>query len=191
VQVITPNPRTSGGARWNYLAAWGYALKTWGSEEKAREFVAQLFKNVPVLDAGARTASATFVQRGIGDVLITWENEAWLSKREAGADKVEIVTPSLSILAEPPVSVVDRNVDRAGAGNRIAAQAYLEFLYTPEAQAIASRNFYRPRRQVEGGLALPEIKLFTLAELFHDWAEAHRRHFAEGGSFDLVQRAMR
>jgi sulfate/thiosulfate transport system substrate-binding protein len=187
VQVVTPNPKTSGGARWNYLAAWGYALKTQGSPAKAQDFVAKLMSNVPVLDAGARGATTTFVERGIGDVLLTWENEALLAQKELGAGRFQIVAPSLSILAEPPVALVDRNVDRKGT--RALAQAYLEFLYTPEAQDIAGRHHYRPRdakAAARHAAQFPGVKLFTIGELFGSWAEAQKTHFADGGTFDQV-----
>jgi sulfate transport system substrate-binding protein len=187
VQIITPNPKTSGGARWNYLAAWGYALKQpGGSETTARTFVAEILKRVPVLDSGARGATTTFVERGIGDVLLTWENEAYLALDET-KDKVEIVVPSVSILAEPPVAVVDKVVDRKGT--RAAAEAYLQFLYTPEAQEIAAKRHYRPRDQAvaaryEAGFA--KAKLFTIDELFGGWQAAQKSHFADGASFDQI-----
>ncbi len=188
VIVVTPNPKTSGGARWNYLAAWGYALKTFnGDEAKAKEFVRRLYKNVPVLDTGARGSTITFVERGIGDVLIAWENEAFLAVNELGKGKFEIVAPPLSILAEPPVSVVDKVVDKRGT--RAVAQAYLEYLYTEEGQEIAARNFYRPRLQsiaakYEG--KFPQLKLFTIDEVFGGWQNAQKTHFADGGSFDQI-----
>ncbi|PWC82128.1 sulfate ABC transporter substrate-binding protein [Azospirillum sp. TSO5] len=187
VQVITPNPKTSGGARWNYLAAWAYAMQANGNDEaKAKEFVSQLLKNVPVLDSGARGATVTFTQRGIGDVLLAWENEAHLSLQEFGADKFEIVTPSLSILAEPPVAVVDKVVDRKGT--RKVAEAYLQFLYTREGQEIAARNFYRPRSpelatQYAGRFA--DVKLVTIDQ-FGGWRAAQEKHFADGGVFDQI-----
>jgi sulfate/thiosulfate transport system substrate-binding protein len=188
VAVVTPNPKTSGGARWNYLAAWGAALKRNGGDEaKAREFVAQLYKHVPVLDSGARGATTTFVQRGIGDVLLAWENEAFLAVKEFGADKVEIVTPPRSILAEPPVTVVDRFARKHGS--EAVARAYLEFLYTDEGQDIAGRNFYRPRSgQVAARYAqvFPKIDLFTIDELFGGWAKAQKTHFNDGGVFDQI-----
>jgi sulfate/thiosulfate-binding protein len=191
--VITPNPKSSGGARWNYLAAWGFALRRPGSDEaKAREFVRQLFKNVPVLDAGARGATTTFVQRGIGDVLVTWENEAFLAVEEAGRGKVEIVVPSISILAEPPVAVVDKVVARKGT--ETVAKAYLEFLYTEAGQEIAARHFYRPRLEsvaARHARRFSQLKLFTIEEVFGGWQKAHAVHFAEGGVFDQVQRANR
>jgi len=188
VSVITPNPKTSGGARWNYLAAWGYALrKNGGDEAAAREFVAQIFRNVPVLDSGARGSTTTFVERGIGDVLISWENEAFLALHELGEDQFEIVVPSLSILAEPPVTVVDQVVDRRGTRN--VAQAYLEYLYSEEGQELAARHYYRPRQaSVAGKYAsqFPEIELFTIEEVFGGWKEAQRIHFADGGVFDQL-----
>jgi sulfate transport system substrate-binding protein len=187
VQVITPNPKTSGGARWNYLAAWGYALRQNGGDEAAaRDFVARLFRNVPVLDTGARGATNTFVQRGIGDVLIAWENEAFLAVNELGADRVEIVVPSVSILAEPPVAVVDRNVDRHGT--RKVAQAYLEYLYTPQGQELAAKNYYRPRlASVAARYAdrFPKLQLFTIAD-FGGWQAAQKKHFGDGGVFDQI-----
>ena len=184
VQVITPNPKTSGGARWNYLAAWAYAMQTNGNDEaKAKEFVAHLLKNVPVLDSGARGATVTFTQREIGDVLLAWENEAYLSLQEFGADKFEIVVPSLSILAEPPVAVVDKVVDRKGT--RKVAEAYLQFLYTREGQEIAAKNFYRPRSpelaaQYAGRFA--DVKLVTIDQ-FGGWRAAQQKHFSDGGVF--------
>ncbi len=187
--VITPNPKTSGGARWNYLAAWAYALRQpGGNEAKAREFVTRLFKNVPVLDSGARGATTTFVQRGIGDVLLAWwENEAFLSIKELGPDKVEIVVPSLSILAEPPVAVVDKVVDKKGT--RATAQAYLDYLYTPEGQEIAARNYYRPRLEAVArkyATTFPRINLVTIDDVFGGWQKAQKAHFADGGVFDLI-----
>ena len=185
--VITPNPKTSGGARWNYLAAWEYAKRLpGGSDAKARDFVAQLFGNVPVLDSGARGATTTFVQRGIGDVLLAWENEAYLALQES-KDKVEIVTPSISILAEPPVAVVDKTVDRKGT--RAAAEAYLQYLYSPEGQEIAARHHYRPRDAAvaakhKGQFAT--VKLFTIDEAFGGWQTAQKTHFADGGTFDQI-----
>lgn len=188
VSVITPNPKTSGGARWNYLAAYGYVLqKTNGDENKAKEFIKQLYEHVPVLDSGARGATTTFVERGIGDVLLAWENEAFLAIKELGPDKLEIVVPSVSILAEPPVAVVDKVVDKRGT--RELAQAYLEYLYTEEAQEIAAKNYYRPRdAKVMERYAdqFPALNLFTLEEYFGDWQQAHRIHFADGGLFDQI-----
>jgi sulfate transport system substrate-binding protein len=188
IAVITPNPKTSGGARWNYLAAWAYALKQpGGSEAKAREFVTRLYKNVPVLDSGARGSTTTFVQRGLGDVLLAWENEAFLSIKELGPQKVEIVVPSLSILAEPPVAVVDKVVDKKGT--RSAAQAYLDYLYTPEGQEIAAKNYYRPRLEAVArryAATFPRINLITIDEVFGGWQKAQKAHFADGGVFDLI-----
>jgi sulfate transport system substrate-binding protein len=188
VAVITPNPKTSGGARWNLLAAWGYALKkSGGDESKAKEFVTKLYKNVPVLDSGARGATTTFVQRGLGDVLIAWENEAYLSLKEFGLDKFEIVYPSTSILAEPPVAVVDKVVDKKGT--REAATAYLEYLYSPEGQEIAARNFYR-RRSAEvlqkHASQFPKLDLFTVDEVFGGWPKAQPKFFGDGGVFDQI-----
>ena len=190
VAVITPNPKTSGGARSNNLAAWGYALKQpGGSEAKAKDFVASLYKNVPVLDSGARGATTTFVERGIGDVLLAWENEAFLAVKELGPDKFEIVVPSLSILAEPPVSVVDKVVDKRGT--RKAAEAYLEYLYSPDGQEIAAKNFYRP---IDAKVAakyqnqFPKIALFTINDVFGGWQKAQKTHFADGGTFDQIYR---
>ncbi|MGT2428224.1 sulfate ABC transporter substrate-binding protein [Cupriavidus basilensis] len=188
VQVITPNPKTSGGARWNYLAAWGYALRQpGGNEQKAREFVGQLLKNVPVLDSGARGATTTFVERGLGDVLIAWENEAILAIKELGPDKFDIVAPSISILAEPPVAVVDKVVDKKGT--RKVAEAYLQFLYTDEGQEIAAKNYYRPISEkiaAKYAANFPKVKLFTIDEAFGGWQKAQKAHFADGGSFDQV-----
>jgi len=188
IAVITPNPKTSGGARWNYLAAWGYALqKNGGKDQAARDFVARLYHNVPVLDSGARGATTTFVERGIGDVLIAWENEALLAIKESGGAKVQLVVPSTSILAEPPVSIVDRNVDRDGT--RAAAQAYLEYLYSPEGQEIVARNFYRPRSKVVAdkyAKQFPAVKLFTIDGLLGGWQKAQKTHFADGGIFDQI-----
>jgi sulfate/thiosulfate-binding protein len=193
VAVITPNPKTSGGARWNYLAAWGYALKKFGGDEgKARDFVARIFKNVPILDTGARGATTTFVQRGIGDVLIAWENEALLTLKESGQGEFELVAPSLSILAEPPVTWVDRVVNRHGT--RAIAQAYLEYLYSPEGQEIAAKHFYRPRLEAVGqkyAAIFPKLTLFTIDELFGGWQKAQKTHFSEGGFFDQIQNASR
>jgi sulfate transport system substrate-binding protein len=187
ISVITPNPKTSGGARWNYLAAWGYALKKYGTEEKAREFVTKLFANVPVLDVGARGATTTFVQRGIGDVLLAWENEALLSIKELGSETVEIVVPSLTILAEPPVAVVDKVTQRHGTQK--IAQAYIEFLYTPEGQEIVAKNFYRPRlKEVADKYQnqFPKVNLFTINEVFGGWKKAQKQHFSDGGIFDQI-----
>ena len=189
VQVITPNPKTSGGARWNYLAAWEYAKRrNGGSDAKAREFVTALFKNVPVLDSGARGSTTTFVQRGIGDVLLAWENEAYLALAEE-KDKVEIVTPSLSILAEPPVAVVDKAVARKGT--KAVAEAYLQFLYTPEAQEIAARNHYRPRDEkvaAKYASRFATVELFTIDQAFGGWQNAQKTHFNDGGTFDRIYR---
>jgi sulfate/thiosulfate-binding protein len=188
IAVITPNPKTSGGARWNYLAAWGYALRQpGGSDATAQEFVRQVYANVSVLDTGARGSTTTFVQRGIGDVLITWENEAHLAIAEIGAGQVELITPSVSILAEPSVAVVDANVDKRGT--RAAAEAYLQFLYTPEAQEIAAENFYRPSDPevlARHSDIFPAIPLISVDETFGGWTEAHRVHFADGGIFDQI-----
>ncbi len=188
VKVITPNPKTSGGARWNYLAAWAYGLqKNQGDEARAREFVAQLYKNVPVLDTGARGSTTTFTERGIGDVLIAWENEALLALRELGPDKFEVVAPSLSILAEPPVAIVDRNADKHGT--RATAQAYLDFLYTPAAQDVIARHHYRP---VDPAVAarhasrFPKIELVTIDQVFGGWSRAQPKHFGDGGVFDSI-----
>lgn len=188
VSVITPSPKTSGGARWNYLAAWAYALKQpGGNDAKAQDFVKRLYKNVPVLDSGARGSTTTFAQREIGDVLIAWENEAFLSLKELGADKVEIVVPSMSILAEPPVSVVDKVVEKKGT--RVVAQAYLEYLYTPEGQDIVARNYYRPRLDAVArkySSKFPKIKLVTIDEVFGGWQKAQKAHFADGAVFDQI-----
>jgi sulfate transport system substrate-binding protein len=187
ISVITPNPKTSGGARWNYLAAWGYALKQkGGNDAKAEAFVKALFKNVPVLDSGARGSTNTFVQRGLGDVLLAWENEAFLAVNELGKDKFEIVTPSLSILAEPPVTVVDSVVDRRGT--RKVAEAYLKYLYTKEGQQIAAKHYYRPvdKKIAAAASKLPKLKLFTIDDLFGGWQKAQKTHFADGGVFDRI-----
>lgn len=186
VGVITSNPKTSGGARWAYLAAWGYELKKTGDESKARDFVTRLYKNVPVLDAGARGATTTFVQRGIGDVLLSWENEAYLARNELGKDKFEVVVPSTSILAEPPVSVVDKVAARHGTTE--VAKAYLAYLYTDEGQEIAAQNFYRPRSEkiaAKYATQFPQIDLFTI-DLFGGWTKAQLTHFADGGVFDKI-----
>jgi sulfate transport system substrate-binding protein len=188
VAVITPNPKTSGGARWNYLAAWGYALKqAGGNEAKAKEFVAKLYKNVPVLDSGARGATTTFVERGIGDVLLAWENEALLAVKELGPDKVEIVAPSVSILAEPPVAVVDKVADKRGT--RKVAEAYLQYLYSDEGQEIAARNYYRPTSEKAAkkyAAQYPKVKLFTIDEVAGGWTKAQKAHFSDGGLFDQI-----
>lgn len=188
IGVITPNPKTSGGARWNYLAAWAYALKQPGGNEKtAQEFVKKLFANVKVLDSGARGSTTTFVERGIGDVLLTWENEAYLAVKELGPDKFEIVTPSLSILAEPPVSIVDKFVDKHGT--RKVATAYLEYLYSPEGQDIAGKNYYRPvdkKIAAKYGKQFAPVKFITVDEVFGGWKKAQQTHFADGGTFDQI-----
>jgi sulfate transport system substrate-binding protein len=187
VKVITPNPKTSGGARWNYLAAWGYAAKKYGSEDKAKEFVKNIYKNVPVLDTGARGSTITFVERGVGDVFISWENEAFLAINELGKDKFEIVVPSVSILAEPPVAVVDKVVDRKGT--RAAAEAYVNYLYSDEGQRIAGRHYYRPRDpEVAKRFAeiFPNVNLFTIDEAFGGWRKAQKTHFEDKGVFDEI-----
>jgi len=188
VQVVMPNPKTSGGARWGYLAAYGWALRQpGGNDAKARDFIAKVFRNVPVLDTGARASTVTFVERGIGDVLIAWENEAQLALREFGAGRFEIVVPATSILAEPPVALVDKVVDKRGT--RKVAQAYLEFLYTPAGQEIVARNFYRPAdAQVAAKFAaqFPRIALFTIDDVFGGWEKAQKTHFADGGVFDQL-----
>jgi sulfate transport system substrate-binding protein len=188
LQVITPSPKTSGGARWNYLAAWGYALRQpGGSGATAREFVKKLFANVPVLDSGARGSTTTFVERGIGDVLLAWENEAYLAVKELGPDKFEIVAPPLSILAEPPVAVVDKVVDKRGT--RKAAEAYLQYLYSAEGQEIAAKNYYRPiDKAVAAKYAkqFSKVSLFTIDEVFGGWQKAQKTHFADGGIFDQI-----
>jgi len=187
ISVITPNPKTSGGARWNYLAAWGYALKKTGSEAQAQAFVGKLLANVPVLDTGARGATTTFVERGIGDVLLAWENEALLALKELGPDRFDIVAPSLSILAEPPVTVVDKVVDKKGT--RAVAQAYLAYLYSPEGQAIAGEHHYRPTDPAAAARfarQFPKVNLFTIDEVFGGWTKAQKTHFADGGTFDKV-----
>jgi sulfate transport system substrate-binding protein len=186
VSVITPNPKTSGGARWNYLAAWEFAKRKFGGEAQAKDFVSKLYANVPVLDTGARGSSITFAQRNQGDVFISWENEAHLLEKEFGS-KVDIIYPSLSILAEPPVAVVDKNVDRKGT--RAVAQAYLEYLYTDEGQDIAGKNFYRPiseKFQAKYVKQLPKLNLFTIEQAFGGWTKADKEHFADGGSFDQI-----
>ncbi len=193
IGIVTPNPKTSGGARWNYLAAWAYALKQpGGSDDTARDFVGKLFKNVKVLDSGARGATTTFTERGIGDVLLAWENEAFLAVKELGPEKFDIVTPSLSILAEPPVSVVDKTVDKRGT--RKVAEAYLEYLYSPEAQEIAAKHYYRPRdAKVAAKYAkqFAKVNLITIDEVFGGWDKAQKTHFADGGSFDKIYGAGR
>jgi sulfate transport system substrate-binding protein len=188
ISVITPNPKTSGGARWNHIAAWGYALKQPGGNEKtAQEFLTKIYKNVPVLDSGARGSTTTFIERGIGDVLVTWENEALLAIKELGPDKVEIVSPSISILAEPPVAVVDKVVDRRGT--RKLAEAYLQFLYTDEGQEIAAQNYYRPINEKiakKYATQYPKLKLFTVEDVAGGWNKAQKTHFADGGLFDQI-----
>lgn len=188
ISVITPNPKTSGGARWNHIAAWGYALKQPGGNEKtAQEFLTKIYKNVPVLDSGARGSTTTFIERGIGDVLVTWENEALLAIKELGPEKVEIVSPSISILAEPPVAVVDKVVDRRGT--RKVAEAYLQFLYTDEGQEIAAQNYYRPideKIAKKYATQYPKLKLFTIEEVAGGWNKAQKTHFADGGIFDQI-----
>jgi sulfate transport system substrate-binding protein len=190
IQVVTPNPRTSGGARWNYLAAWGWALRRWnGDQARAEAFLAAVFRNVPVLDTGARGATITFLERGVGDVLVTWENEALLSTRRPGAAAVEIVVPELSIRCEPPAAVVDVVVDRRGT--RAVAEAYLSYLFSPEGQEIVARHFYRPHLEEVAArhrATFPAIRLLTVEEVAGTWADAHALHFAEGGSFDRVSR---
>ncbi|MBX3664731.1 MAG: sulfate ABC transporter substrate-binding protein [Burkholderiales bacterium] len=185
--VITPNPKTSGGARWNYLAAWGYALKKYGSEARAREFVGQIYKNVPILDTGARGSITTFLERGIGDVFLSWENEAFLAIKSLGPDKVDIVVPSLSILAEPPITIIDKVVDKKGT--RKAAEAYLKFWYTPEAQEIAARNFYRPidpKVSAKYAKQFVKVDLIKIDDVFGGWQKAQKTHFADGGVFDQI-----
>lgn len=188
VEVITPNPKTSGGARWNYLAAWAYALKQQGGNDaKAKEFVKKLYANVKVLDSGARGSTTTFTERGIGDVFISWENEAFLAVKELGPEKYEIVTPSLSILAEPPVTVVDKNVDKKGT--RKVATAYLDYLYSPEGQEIAGKHYYRPRdakAAAKYANQFSKVKLFSIDEVFGGWQKAQKTHFSDGGTFDQI-----
>ena len=187
VSVITPNPKTSGGARWNYLAAWGYQLRKTGSEDKARDFVRAIFANVPVLDSGARGSTTTFVERGIGDVFISWENEAFLAQKELGPDKFEIIVPSVSILAEPPVTLVDKVADKRGT--REVATAYLQYLYSPEGQNIAGQNYYRPIDPVAAAKyakTFPKVNLFTIDAVFGGWAKAQKTHFDDGGTFDQI-----
>jgi sulfate/thiosulfate-binding protein len=188
VEVITPNPKTSGGARWNYLAAWAYALKqAGGNDAKAKDFVKKLYANVKVLDSGARGSTTTFTERGIGDVFISWENEAFLAVKELGPEKYEIVTPSLSILAEPPVTVVDKNVNKKGT--RKVATAYLEYLYSAEGQEIAGKHYYRPRdakAAAKYASQFSKVKLFTIDEVFGGWQKAQKTHFSDGGTFDQI-----
>ena len=186
VNVITPNPKTSGGARWNYLAAWAYALKQYGSEAKAKEFITALYKNVPVLDTGARASTTTFAQRGIGDVFLSWENEAWLIQREFPG-QTKIIIPSLSILAEPTVAVVDKNAEKNGTTE--VAKSYLEYLYTPEAQDIIGKHYYRPRDPAAAAkysARFPKLTLVTIDGDFGGWAKAQKKHFDEGGLFDQI-----
>lgn len=187
VAVITPNPKTSGGARWNYLAAWGFAQKKYGSVDRAKDFIGKLYQQVPVLDTGARGATVTFVERGVGDVLLAWENEAYLALKEFGPEKFEIVAPPLSILAEPPVAIVDKVADKKGTRN--VADAYLQYWYTKEGQEIAARNFYRPRdseiaKKHENSFA--KVELFTIDDVFGGWTKAQKEHFADGGVFDQI-----
>jgi sulfate/thiosulfate-binding protein len=194
VQIITPNPKTSGGARWNYLAAWAYAEKAFNKDEaKIRDYIAKLLANVPVLDTGARGATTTFTQRGIGDVFLSWENEAFLALKEFGADKFDIVVPSLSILAEPPVTVVDGNVD--AKGTRAEAQAYLDFLYTPKGQAIIAKHHYRPRNPEAADpkdiAKFPKVELITIDAAFGGWSKAQPAHFGDGGTFDQLYKPTR
>ena len=187
VQVITPNPKTSGGARWNYLAAWEYAKRKYGGDAAARDYIGKLYKNVPVLDTGARGSTITFVQRGVGDVLLAWENEAFLALKEFGPEKFEIVVPSLSILAEPSVAVVDKVVDRKGT--RALAEEYLKYLYSDEGQEIAGRNFYRPtseKAKAKFANQFPQLTLVTIDQAFGGWAKAGKEHFADGAVFDQI-----
>jgi sulfate/thiosulfate transport system substrate-binding protein len=192
VAVITPNPKTSGGARWNYLAAWGFALKKWNHDEaRAEQFLARLYRNVPVLDSGARGSTTTFTQRGIGDVFLSWENEALLAREKLGRDKFDIVVPSISILAEPSVAIVDKVVDRRHT--RKVAQAYLEFLYTPEGQELCAKHFYRPRNSAVAAKythRFPSLNLLTIEDpLFGGWTKAQKKHFDDGGIFDRIYEA--
>ena len=190
VQVITPNPKTSGGARWNYLAAWEFGKRKFGGDAKAKEFVSRLYRNVPVLDTGARGSTITFVQRGVGDVLLAWENEAFLALKEFGPEKFEIVVPSVSILAEPTVTVVDKVVDKKGT--RTVAEEYLKYLYSDEGQDIAGRNHYRPtsdKAKAKYEKQFPKLTLFTIDQAFGGWANADKEHFADGGSFDQIYSA--
>jgi sulfate transport system substrate-binding protein len=191
VQVITPNPKTSGGARWNYLAAWGWAAKKYGSDAKAKDFVAKLYKNVPILDTGARGSTITFVERGIGDVLLAWENEALLAVKQMGPGKFDIVTPSVSILAEPPVAVVDKVADKHKTA--AVARAYLEYLYSPEGQEIAAKHYFRPTDSAVAAkyaAQFPKIELFSI-RAFGGWAKAQPAHFGDGGVFDQISTAGR
>jgi sulfate transport system substrate-binding protein len=192
VQVITPNPKTSGGARWNFLAAWGHGLRTGGSEAAARDFVTRLYRNVPVLDTGARGSTTTFAERGIGDVLIAWENEAFLAQRELGAGRFEMVTPSLSILAEPPVALLEGNAKRRGTAQ--VAEAYLRFLYTPEAQEIIARHYYRPRDATvaaKHAATFPQVAMLQIDRDFGGWGAAQKKYFDDGGVFDSVYSGIR
>lgn len=187
IAVITPNPKTSGGAQWNYLAAWEYGRRTYGSDAKAQEFVKNIYKNVPVLDSGARGSTTTFVQRGIGDVFISWENEAFLAVKEFGADKFAIVVPSISILAQPTVALVDKVVKKKGTEE--VAKAYLEYLYSDEAQDIIGKNYYRPtseKAKAKYASAFPQVELFTIDQAFGGWTKAAATHFADGGTFDQI-----
>jgi sulfate/thiosulfate transport system substrate-binding protein len=185
VSVITPNPKTSGGARWNFLAAWGYALRKYKSESKAREFTTSLYKNVPVLDSGARGSTTSFVERNVGDVLVAWENEAFLAVRELGKDRFEIVNPTVSILAEPPVALVEKNAEKHGTVQ--VARAYLEYLYSSQGQVIVERHYFRPRSKVsDGAVKFPKIELFTIDGVFGGWAKAQAAFFGDGGVFDQI-----
>jgi sulfate/thiosulfate transport system substrate-binding protein len=187
IKVITPNPKTSGGARWNYLAAWGWAKKTYGSDDKARDYVQKLFKNVPVLDTGARGATTTFTQRGIGDVLLAWENEAELVVKEVGKDKFEIIAPSYSIKAEPPIAVVDKVVDKKGT--RKVAEEYLKYLYSKEGQEIIAQNYYRPidpATAAKYANQFPKVTQFDIDDVFGGWTKAQKTHFSDGGTFDQI-----
>jgi len=191
ISVITPNPKTSGGARWNYLAAWEFAKRKYGAEAKAKEFVKKLYENVPVLDTGARGSSVTFAQRNQGDVFISWENEAYLLEKEFGS-KVDIIYPSISILAEPPVAVVDKNVDRKGT--RKVAEAYLKYLYSDEGQEIAAKNFYRPvneKIKAKFEKTLPKLPLFTIEQAFGGWEKAAKDHFADGALYDQISQSIK
>ena len=187
ISVITPNPKTSGGAQWNYLAAWEFARRKFVGDAAAKDFVTKIYKNVPVLDSGARGSTTTFVQRGVGDVFISWENEAFLALKEFGADKFEVVVPSLSILAQPSVTVVDKVVKKKGTGE--VAKAYLEFLYSEEAQDLAGKHFYRPTSRIAAAkyaASFPKVELFTIDEAFGGWTKAKKEHFADGGTFDQI-----
>jgi sulfate transport system substrate-binding protein len=187
VAVITPNPKTSGGAQWNFLAAWEYARRKYGGETQAKDFVAKLYQNVPVLDTGARASTTTFVERGIGDVFISWENEAFLAQKELGPDKFDIVVPSLSIQAEPPVALVDKVVDKRGT--RAVAQAYLEYLYSPQGQDLVGKHFYRPtdpKVAAKYARQFPKVELFTIDAAFGGWPKASKTHFQDGGTFDQI-----